>query len=127
MSNSVVATIATPDGPFMILENDQGRCSPPDGPTAASASSVASHHATDQTTSHKVEPSPPRRSTPTGPGEIDRIVKTPVAHFGTDLLKTGWSELRSIPAGELISYTDLASRMAAVGARLSRIVRLDAC
>jgi methylated-DNA-[protein]-cysteine S-methyltransferase len=44
-------------------------------------------------------------------GDIDAIDRAKTATNGTDFQKAVWDELRRIPAGQTISYADLAARI----------------
>ncbi|WP_375387084.1 methylated-DNA--[protein]-cysteine S-methyltransferase [uncultured Amnibacterium sp.] len=109
MPACTVSTVDTPDGPFTILEDEERRVlssgwtdstsriverlAPRDRPSrivpgaAASAEAVEAYYA----------------------GDLDGVLTVPVRQHGTALLLEGWAQLRRIPAGVVLSYTELAA------------------
>ncbi|GAA4168106.1 methylated-DNA--[protein]-cysteine S-methyltransferase [Gryllotalpicola koreensis] len=111
MNGFTLATQATPDGTFMILEDEEHR--------------VVSSGWTDDAA--QLIARLPVRARPgditTGAsrwaervdayysGELDGILNVPVRHFGTPLMQEGWRLLRGIRAGTVLTYTELAAAM----------------
>ncbi|MFV0407669.1 MAG: methylated-DNA--[protein]-cysteine S-methyltransferase [Propioniciclava sp.] len=106
---AVIQTLATPDGPFTILADDQQRvlasgwtadpaailarlADPPPavtpGETDAAAAVLAYYH-----------------------GDTQAIATVPVAHQGTAWQLSGWAALRRIPPGQPFSYTEFAAEL----------------
>ena len=105
------ASVETPDGPFMILEDSGHR--------------VISSGWTDELALILGRLPIHERPARVSPGdtvwadavdayyrnEFDAVLDVPVRHFGTELMMEGWRQLRLIPAGTVLSYTELALAM----------------
>ena len=108
-TTALIDTIDTPDGPFMILEDDDGRVlssgwtdsaeallarlAPKNRPDARAGRS-RNGHAVDAFYS----------------GDVRAIDAVAVRQFGTPLQTVSWTELRRIAPGAPITYTELAAR-----------------
>lgn len=108
---ATIATLTTPDGPFTVLEDESGRVlasgwtdshdrilgrlrvgDRPDvvvDGAVASAEAVRAYYAGDDTLAMRV----------------------PVRQHGTELFHEGWRQLREIPPGQPLSYTEFAAVM----------------
>lgn len=107
---AVLHTIETPDGPFTLLEDEEGRVlssgwtdsadavlarlavgNRPESAwgIAQNAGTVEAYYA----------------------GDVRAIDAVPVRHFGTTGQNVAWGELRRIAAGAPITYAELATRM----------------
>ncbi|ROS77601.1 methylated-DNA-[protein]-cysteine S-methyltransferase [Curtobacterium sp. PhB130] len=111
MTDAVISTLQTPDGAFTVLEDDQGR--------------VLASGWTDSF--DRILARVPARHRPStvieGPvssadavdafyaGEIEHAMQVPVRQVGTELFEAGWLQLREIPAGSTLTYTELAAAM----------------
>ncbi|MFZ7087287.1 methylated-DNA--[protein]-cysteine S-methyltransferase [Curtobacterium sp. RRHDQ10] len=112
MIESRIATLDTPDGPFTVLEDDDRR--------------VISSGWTDDPARILARLAERYRPRVVVPGEIaaadavaayydgdlDPVMQVSVRQFGTELFAEGWRQLRSIPAGSVVTYTELAAKMA---------------
>ncbi|WP_144760802.1 methylated-DNA--[protein]-cysteine S-methyltransferase [Curtobacterium sp. 9128] len=111
MTDAVIATIDTPDGPFTVLEDDQGRV------LASGWTESVDRIVARVTARHR--PTVVRAGTITSvdavdafyAGEVDHVMQVPVRQVGTELFEAGWRELRQIPAGSTLTYTEFAARM----------------
>ena len=111
MTEGRLATVGTPDGPFTILEDDEGRVlssgwtesverilgrlAERDRPEDLRRDALASVDAVEAYSA----------------GDLDGVLAVPVRQPGTDLLRAGWAQLRRIPAGGVLSYTELAAEI----------------
>ena len=111
MTEGRLATVVTPDGPFTILEDDEGRVlssgwtesverilgrlAERDRPEDLCRDALASVDAVEAYYA----------------GDLDGVLAVPVRQPGTDLLRAGWAQLRRIPAGGVLSYTELAAAL----------------
>jgi methylated-DNA-[protein]-cysteine S-methyltransferase len=111
MTDAVISTLHTPDGSFTVLEDVQGRVlasgwtdsfdrilariPAQHQPAHVSTGTVSSAEAVDAFYA----------------GEIDPAMHVPVRQVGTELSTEGWRQLRLIPAGSTLTYTELAAAM----------------
>lgn len=108
-ATALIDTIETPDGAFMILEDDEGR--------------VLSSGWTDSTEALLARLAPRNRPDARPgrsrngqavvafySGDVRAIDAVPVRHFGTPLQNVSWGALRGIALGSPITYTELAAR-----------------
>jgi methylated-DNA-[protein]-cysteine S-methyltransferase len=111
MSDYVIDTISTPDGPFMILEDEQRR--------VVSSGWTGDLDRILGRLPAKIHPSNLRYGKAVSReavdayyrGETDAVLEVPVQQYGTDLFHEGWRQLRQIPAGTVLTYTALAQEM----------------
>ena len=108
-TTALIDTIDTPDGPFMILEDDEGRVLSSGWTDAAEAlfARLAPKNRPDaqagrSRNGHAVEAF--------YSGDVRAIDAVPVRQFGTPLQTISWTELRRIAPGAPITYTELAAR-----------------
>jgi methylated-DNA-[protein]-cysteine S-methyltransferase len=111
MTDAVIDTLNTPDGPFTVLESDHGEVLA-SGWTADRGLILARVNITHRPTrvlpgnavsSHAVEAY--------YEGEYRPMLAVPVAQWGTALFEAGWHSLRQIPAGSVQTYTEVARAM----------------
>ena len=111
-----VQTVDTPDGPFTLVVDDQGRVLGSGWTTDRQAvldrihrdirpveSAEGTTRAADDVAAYYA-------------GDLAVIMSTPVAQQGTDMQLRGWSALRRIPPGQPLSYTDFAALVGSPGA-----------
>lgn len=111
MTDAVIATLQTPDGSFTVLEDDQGRVLA-SGWTDSFDRVVARIPA-------RHRPVTITEGTVTAAdavdafyaGDVDHAMQVPVRQLGTELFEEGWRQLRRIPAGTTLTYTELAAAM----------------
>jgi methylated-DNA-[protein]-cysteine S-methyltransferase len=112
MIESRIATLDTPDGPFTVLEDDDrrviasgwtddparilGRLADRYRPSVVVPGEIAAADAV-----HAYYD-----------GDVESVMHVPVHQFGTELFVEGWRQLRAIPAGSVLTYTELAAAMA---------------
>jgi methylated-DNA-[protein]-cysteine S-methyltransferase len=109
IATAVVHTIETPDGPFTLLEDGDGR--------VLSSGWTDSADAVLARLSVRNRPEIARGIAQNASavdayyaGDVKAIDAVPVRHFGTPLQNIAWAELRRIDAGVPITYTELATR-----------------
>lgn len=108
-ATALLHTIDTPDGPFTLLEDEEGR--------------VLSSGWTDDPEAVFARLAPKNRPEAVSgrsqnvdaveafyAGDVRAIDAVPVRHFGTALQNIAWAELRRIAPGAPITYTELAAR-----------------
>src|SRR5690625_2819109 len=110
MTDLLYYTLATPDGPFAVIESA-------DGTVHASgwSNDVAAVH---QRASLHDDPVLTNENTPAGEavrayydGDLSAIDAVPVQHSGTALQRTVWEQLRAITPGEPLTYGQLAEKI----------------
>lgn len=110
MTDATIATLATPDGPFTVLEDGQGRVLASGWTTdaAAIAERLPIRHRPATVTAGRL------RSTEAVEayyaGELAAIDEVAVHQLGTPLQLAVWRELRAIAPGHPLTYTELADR-----------------
>lgn len=112
-------TIDTPDGPFTLLEEDGAVLA--SGWTADADAIVARlRPAFRPSTIGLAEPGSGSAATAAVrdyyAGDLSAIDAVPVSQAGTAMQLAGWAALRSIPAGEVLTYTAFAERSGSPGA-----------
>ena len=107
-SSGFVQTLETPDGAFTLITNEHEQVLA-SGWAAEIEAIVERIHPAHRPT--KLE----HRQTDAGAaissyyaGDLDAVMQVPVAQGGTEFQKQGWAALRSISAGEPLTYTDFA-------------------
>lgn len=111
MTDAIIATLATPDGPFTVLESEAGSVLSAgwtDDPALVLARLPEQHRPTRalEGTARSAQSVEAYYS-----GEPEHALAVPVLQFGTDLFREGWHRLRQIPAGAVLTYTELATAM----------------
>ncbi|GAA1688294.1 methylated-DNA--[protein]-cysteine S-methyltransferase [Microbacterium sediminicola] len=108
---ATVETVSTPDGPFTLLADAQGRVLA-SGWTDNPAEILARVHPM-----HRPETAVSGRTDAAAAvaayyaGELTAIDAVDVAQFGTDLQLTGWRALRRIAPGSPLTYTQFAAEL----------------
>ncbi|MBD0024115.1 methylated-DNA--[protein]-cysteine S-methyltransferase [Gordonia pseudamarae] len=111
-----VQTVDTPDGPFTLVVDDEGRVLGSGWTTDRQAVLDRIHR--------DIRPGAVREGV-TGAaddvaayyaGDVAAAMATPVAQRGTQLQLRGWAALRSIPPGQPLSYTEFAAVVGNPGA-----------
>lgn len=111
MTNSMMAILDTPDGPFAVLEDADGRVIA-SGWTDQPDRVLARLADRDRPTLVRSGPSSATEAVDAYyAGDPAPALTTPVRQFGTELFRTGWAALRAIPAGSVLTYTELAAAM----------------
>jgi methylated-DNA-[protein]-cysteine S-methyltransferase len=108
-ATAVVHTIATPDGAFTLLEDDEGRVLA-SGWTDSAEAVLARLSVRNRP---EVLPGMAQNAVAVAAyyaGDVRAIDAVPVRHFGTPLQNLAWAELRRIEPGAPITYTELAAR-----------------
>ncbi|WIB26349.1 MGMT family protein [Curtobacterium sp. MCSS17_015] len=111
MTDAVLATLSTPDGPFTVLEDDRGRVLA-SGWTADAErvfARIAERHRPTRVLDGHVAAADAVDAYYAG--ETDHVMQVPVHQVGTDLFAEGWRRLRDVPAGTTLTYTAFASVM----------------
>lgn len=111
MTDAVMATLQTPDGSFTVLEDTQGRVLASgwtDAPERIVARIPARHrpHTIAMGTVTSAEAVDAFYA-----GEIEHVMQVPVRQVGTELFEEGWRQLRQVPGGSTLTYTELAAAM----------------
>jgi methylated-DNA-[protein]-cysteine S-methyltransferase len=111
MTDGIISTLDTPDGPFTVLEDDQGRV------LASGWTPEPERVLARIAARHRPERIVQGRSAAADAvdayydGEVEHAMQVPVRQFGTELFGEGWRRLRDIPAGSTLTYTAFAAAM----------------
>ena len=111
-----VQTVDTPDGPFTLVVDDQGRVLGSGWTTDRQAVLDRIHRDIRPVEIAEERRGPPTMWLRTTQATLAVIMSTPVAQQGTDMQLRGWSALRRIPPGQPLSYTDFAALVGSPGA-----------
>lgn len=110
-ATGTLQTVATPDGPFTLLVDEEGRVLA-SGWTAEADAVLArlrpAHRPVDVTTGTTDAAAAVAAYYA---GDLTAIDTVPVRQFGTALQSAGWGALRGIPAGGPLSYTGFAAAL----------------
>ena len=108
-------TLATPIGELVLISDEDGRLRATDWTNYDERMRrlLARHYGADTFTLTPAQSPPGVASVMAAyfDGDIHAIDSLPVATEGTAFQKSVWQALRSIPAGETISYGELAKRL----------------
>ncbi|MDJ1371244.1 methylated-DNA--[protein]-cysteine S-methyltransferase [Gulosibacter molinativorax] len=109
--SATVETIDTPDGPFTLIEDAQGRVLA-SGWTGDALEVLERIHRTLRPF-ELVEGETQAAKAVVGyyAGDMQPAMEVPVRQHGTALQQRGWRELRRIPPGEPLNYTEFARRL----------------
>ncbi|WP_066517583.1 methylated-DNA--[protein]-cysteine S-methyltransferase [Curtobacterium ammoniigenes] len=111
MTHSSMAILDTPDGPFAILEDADGRVLA-SGWTDQPDRILARLAERDRPSSIRTGPSAAAEAVGAYyAGDPLPALSVPVHQVGTELFLAGWRALRAIPAGVVLTYTELAAAM----------------
>ncbi len=109
---ATLQTLDTPDGPFSVLEDGEGRVLASgwtDDP-ARLLGRLAVRHRPERVTEGRVAAA--EAVDAYYAGEVEHAMQVPVRQHGTELFTEGWRQLRAVPAGTVLTYTELAAAMA---------------
>lgn len=111
MTDATIQTLDTPDGPFTVLEDAEGRvlASGWTDDVERILGRIADKHRPDRITEGRVSSADAVDAFYAG--EVEHAMQVPVRQFGTDLFTEGWRQLRLIPAGGVLTYTEFAAAM----------------
>ena len=108
---AIVQTLDTPDGPFTVLEDTEGHvlASGWTDDSARVLARLAERHRPRRLTEGRVRSAEAVEAFYAG--EVEAAMRVPVHQHGTELFAEGWRQLRAIPAGTVLTYTELAAAM----------------
>lgn len=111
MSTAVLQTVDTPDGPFTILADAEGRVlsSGWTADDAAILARLAERHRPDVVEPGETEAAGAVRAFYAG--DVAAIDAVEVVQFGTDLQRAGWAGLREIAPGRPLTYSEFAAAL----------------
>jgi methylated-DNA-[protein]-cysteine S-methyltransferase len=111
MTDAIISTLSTPDGPFTVLESEAGAvlASGWSDDAALILARLPTRHRPEHVRTGAVSAADAVRAYYAG--DPEPAMDVPVEQFGTELLLAGWRQLRRIPAGEVRTYTELARAM----------------
>lgn len=111
MTDATIQTLDTPDGPFTVLEDAQGRVLASGWTDSAEriVGRLADRHRPEQIVSGTVRAA--EAVDAFYAGEVEHAMQVPVRQFGTELFTEGWRQLRQVPAGSVLTYTEFAAAM----------------
>ncbi|WP_194397669.1 methylated-DNA--[protein]-cysteine S-methyltransferase [Microbacterium atlanticum] len=111
MTTATIQTLDTPDGPFTILADDEGRVLA-SGWTAATGRILERLRAADRpSTVREGETDAAAAVAAYYDGYLAAIDAIPVAQHGTTMQLTGWAALRRIAPGEPLTYSEFAVQL----------------
>lgn len=113
---AIIQTVTTPDGPFTILADDEGR--------VLASGWTADHEAIVHRLAERNRPADVVEGSTAAAdavaayyaGDVAAIDAVEVRLFGTDMQNAGWAALRRIPPGEPLTYTEFAVALGKPGA-----------
>jgi methylated-DNA-[protein]-cysteine S-methyltransferase len=111
MTDATIQTLETPDGPFTVLEDPEGRvlASGWTDTVEQILGRIADKHRPERIVDGRVASADAVDAFYAG--EVEHAMQVPVRQFGTELFTEGWRQLRLIPAGAVLTYTELATSM----------------
>lgn len=111
MTDATIQTLDTPDGPFTVLEDTEGRVLASGWTDAVERilGRIAEKYRPDRVVDGRVASADAVDAFYAG--EVDHAMQVPVRQFGTELFVEGWRQLRLIPAGAVRTYTEFAAAM----------------
>jgi methylated-DNA-[protein]-cysteine S-methyltransferase len=106
-----MSTLATPDGSFTVLEDTEHRVVASGWTDSVDRilARLAGKHRPDRVVEGRVASAEAVEAYYAG--DLDPAMHVPVRQFGTELFHEGWRQLREIPAGEVLTYTEFAAVM----------------
>jgi len=111
MTDATIQTLDTPDGPFTVLEDAEGRVLASgwtDSPERI-LGRIAERHRPGRVTDGRVASADAVDAFYAG--EVEHAMQVPVRQYGTELFTEGWRQLRLVPAGTVLTYTEFAAAM----------------
>jgi methylated-DNA-[protein]-cysteine S-methyltransferase len=111
MTDATIQTLDTPDGPFTVLEDAQGRVLASGWTDSAERilARLAEKHRPEHITDGTVASADAVDAFYAG--DVEHAMQVPVRQFGTELFGEGWRQLRRIPAGSVLTYSEFAAAM----------------
>ncbi len=111
MTDATIQTLDTPDGPFTVLEDTEGRVLASGWTDSAERilGRVAARHRPDRLVDGRVAAADAVDAFYAG--ELEHAMQVPVRQVGTELFTEGWRQLRRIPAGTVLTYREFAAAM----------------
>ncbi|MGN6408108.1 MAG: methylated-DNA--[protein]-cysteine S-methyltransferase, partial [Curtobacterium sp.] len=111
MTDATIQTLDTPDGPFTVLEDTEGRVLASGWTDDAERilARLADRHRPERVLDGRVASADAVDAFYAG--EVEHAMQVPVRQFGTELFAEGWRQLRLIPAGGTLTYTGFAAAM----------------
>ncbi|MBT2502020.1 methylated-DNA--[protein]-cysteine S-methyltransferase [Curtobacterium sp. ISL-83] len=108
---ATIQTLDTPDGPFTVLEDADGRVLASGWTDSVDRilGRLADRHRPERVLDGIVSAADAVDAFYAG--EVDHAMQVPVRQFGTELFTEGWRQLRAIPPGAALTYTELAAAM----------------
>ncbi|MFJ3029548.1 methylated-DNA--[protein]-cysteine S-methyltransferase [Curtobacterium sp. NPDC087080] len=108
---ATIQTLDTPDGPFTVLEDAEGHvlASGWTDDSARLLARLADRHRPRRLTDGRVRAAEAVEAFYAG--DVEAAMRVPVRQHGTELFTEGWRQLRAIPAGSVLTYTELAAAM----------------
>ncbi|PZF57327.1 methylated-DNA--protein-cysteine methyltransferase [Curtobacterium sp. MCSS17_008] len=114
--SATIQTLDSPDGPFTVLEDHEGRvlASGWTDDSAQLLARLADRYRPGHVSEGRVASADAVEAYYAG--EVEHAMRVPVRQYGTELFTEGWHQLRAIPAGSVLTYTELAAAMGRPGA-----------
>jgi methylated-DNA-[protein]-cysteine S-methyltransferase len=111
MTDATIQTLDTPDGPFTVLEDPEGRvlASGWTDSTERILARLAERHRPERVADGRVASA--EAVDAFYAGEVEHAMQVPVRQAGTELFTEGWRQLRLIPAGAVLTYREFAAAM----------------
>lgn len=108
---ATVQTLSTPDGPFTVLEDAEGRvlASGWTDDVDRIVGRIADRYRPEGVVDGRVAAASAVDAF--YDGEVEHAMQVPVRQFGTELFTEGWRQLRLIPAGAVATYREFAAAM----------------
>ncbi|MEK6309988.1 MAG: MGMT family protein [Curtobacterium sp.] len=111
MTDATIQTLDTPDGPFTVLEDPEGRVLASGWTDSVERilGRLAERHRPDRVVDGRVASA--EAVDAFYAGEVEHAMQVPVRQSGTELFTEGWRQLRLIPAGAVLTYREFAAAM----------------
>lgn len=111
MTDAIIQTLDTPDGAFTVLEDPDGRVLASGWTDSAERilGRLAARHRPERLVDGRVCAADAVDAFYAG--EAEHAMQVPVRQTGTALFEEGWRQLRRIPAGAVLTYTEFAAAM----------------
>ncbi|MGL3199956.1 MULTISPECIES: methylated-DNA--[protein]-cysteine S-methyltransferase [Curtobacterium] len=111
MTDATIQTLDTPDGPFTVLEDPEGRVLASGWTDSFERilGRLAERHRPDRVVDGRVASAEAVDAFYVG--EVEHAMQVPVRQAGTELFTEGWRQLRLIPAGAVLTYREFAAAM----------------
>ncbi|GGK94397.1 methylated-DNA-[protein]-cysteine S-methyltransferase [Curtobacterium luteum] len=111
MTDATIQTLDTPDGPFTVLEDAEGRVLASGWTDQADRvlARIAERYRPGRVLDGRVASADAVDAFYAG--ELEHAMQVPVRQAGTELFAEGWRQLRNIPAGSVLTYREFAAAM----------------